>query len=205
MPKHETPLLNLTGTVHWRDRWWLLDVETSGRDRQQDDIIALRLACMEAYSVTQEQEILVRPRRPLRPWAEGVTGISNQTLEQAAPLDEAINQLEGLDAPLLFLDRDFTLPFLQNASLRCGREFSTPSLLLDRLAARLTDCSPRQKTDQFLQKLPPPNGLCGTPPQDPALNELYTLSLAVFHALEQTYLIQNTVDLTDFEEQETYL
>ena len=32
----ESPLLNLTGTVHWRDRWWLLDVETSGLDRQED-------------------------------------------------------------------------------------------------------------------------------------------------------------------------
>lgn len=201
MPRHETPLLNLTGTVRWRDRWWLLDAETSGRDRQKDDIIALRLACMEEYSVTQEQEILIRPRRPLRPWVEGVTGISNQALEQAAPLDAAINRLEGLDGPLLFLDRDFTLPFLQNAFLRCGRAFSKPCLLLDRFAARLLDCSPRQKTDQF-QRLPPPNGLCGTPPQDPALNELYTLSLAVFHALEES---QNTVDRTDFEEQETYL
>ena len=85
----ESPILNLTGTVHWRDRWWLLDVETSGLDRQEDDIIALRLAWMENYNVIQEREILVRPRRPLRPWVEGLTGISNQTLEQALPLEEA--------------------------------------------------------------------------------------------------------------------
>ena len=130
--------------------WWLLDVETSGLDRQEDDIIALRLACMEEYQIKQEREILIFPRRPLRAWAEGVTGISNQMLEQALPLEETLQELEALDSPLLFLDRDFTLPFLRNAYSRCDREFSNPCLLLDRLAALLLGCSPRQKTDIFL-------------------------------------------------------
>lgn len=205
MTKNEGFLLNMTGTVRWRDRWWLLDVETSGLDRQEDDIIALRLACMEHYNVIREREILIRPRRLLRPWAEGLTGISNQDLEQATPLDGAIVQLEELECPLLLLDRDFTLTFLQNAYSRCDREFSKSCLLLDRLAALLLGCSPRQKTDIFLEKLPPPNGLCGAPPRNPDLRKLYALSLAVFHVLEGTYHIQNTAQLTDFDEWEKYL
>ena len=92
MTENENPLLNITHTVSWRDRWWLLDVETSGLDRQEDDIIALRLACMEDYKITQERALLIRPRRPLRAWAEGLTGISNQTLEQALPLEEALRE-----------------------------------------------------------------------------------------------------------------
>ena len=200
MTENENPLLNITHTVSWRDRWWLLDVETSGLDRQEDDIIALRLACMEDYKITQERALLIRPRRPLRAWAEGLTGISNQTLEQALPLEEALRELDALDGPFLFLDRDFTLPFLRNACSRCGREFSKPCLLLDRLAAQLLGCSSRQKTEMFLEKLPPPNGLCGAPPQDPDLKKLYALSLAVFHVLEKTHHIQNTVELTDFYE-----
>lgn len=195
---NESPLQNITNTVSWRDRWWLLDVETSGLDRQEDDIIALRLACMEDYQIKQERELLIRPRHPLRPWAEGLTGISNQTLERALPLEEALRKLEALDSPFLFLDRDFTLPFLRNAYSRCGQEFSKPCLLLDRLAALLLGCSPRQKTDQFLRKFSPPNGLCGASPQNPDLKKLYALSLAVFHVLEETYRIQNTVELTDF-------
>lgn len=201
MTENESPLLNITDTVSWRDHWWLLDVETSGLDRQEDDIIALRLTCMENYNVMREREILIRPRRPLRAWAEGLTGISNQALEQALPLEEALREPEALDSPFLFLDRDFTLPFLRNACSRCGREFSKPCLLLDRLAARLLGCSSRQKTEMFLEKLPPPNGLRGTPPQNPDLRKLYALSLAVFHALEGTYHIQNTAQLTDFYEQ----
>lgn len=194
----ERPSLNLTKTAHWQDRWWLLDVETSGLDRQKDDIIALRLACMENYGITQEQEILVHPRRPLTSWAEGLTGISNQDLEQAASLNEAINRLAELDGPLLLLDRGFTIPFLQNAYLRCGKEFTKPCLMLDRLAALLLGCSPRQRAERFLEKLPPPNGLWSTPPQDPDLKKLYALSLAVFHALEETYQVQNTAQLAAF-------
>lgn len=201
MTENEPPLLNITDTVSWRDRWWLLDAETSGLDRQEDDIIALRLACMEDHKITQERELLIRPRCPLRAWAEGLTGISNQTLEQALPLEEALRELDALDSPFLFLDRDFTLPFLRNACSRCGREFSKPCLLLDRLAVVLLGCSSRQKTEMFLEKLPPPNGLCGTPPQNPDLRKLYALSLTVFHVLEETYRIQNTAQLTDFYEQ----
>ena len=201
MTENENLLLNITDAVSWRDRWWMLDVETSGLDRQEDDIIALRLACLEDYKITQERELLIRPRRPLRAWAEGLTGISNQTLEQAHPLEKALRELDALDGPFLFLDRNFTLPFLRNACSRCGREFSKPCFLLDRLAARLLGCSSRQKTEMFLEKLPPPNGLCGAPPQDPDLRKLYALSLAVFHVLEGTYHIQNTAQLTDFYEQ----
>ena len=198
MTGNESPLWSITDTVAWRDRWWLLDVETSGLDRQEDDIIALRLACMENYNVIQEREILAHPRRPLRAWAEGVTGISNQMLEQALPLEEALRELDVLDIPFLFLDRDFTLPFLQNAYSRCGQEFSKPCLLLDRLAARLLGCSSRQKTEMFLENLPPPDSLRGTPPHDTDLGKLYELSLAVFYVLEKVRHIQDTAQLNDW-------
>ena len=198
MTGNESLLLNITDTVSWRDRWWLLDVETSGLDRQEDDIIALHLACMENHNVIQKREILARPRRPLRPWAEKLTGISSQALGQALPLEEALLELEALDSPLLFLDRDFTLPFLRNAYSRCGREFSKPCLLLDRLAARLLGCSPRQKTDMFLEKLPPPDCLRGMLPRNTDLRKLYELSLAVFYALENVCHIQDTAQLSDW-------
>lgn len=42
---------------------------------------------------------------------------------------------EALDGPLLFLDREFGLAFLENAFSICGKEFHFPCLLLDRLAA----------------------------------------------------------------------
>lgn len=198
------PTLHMTKAAAWSGRWRLLDVETSGLDRQEDDVIALRLACMEDRQIMQEREILVRPRRPLRPWAEGLTGISNQALDQAASLEEAICQLEALDAPLLFLGRSFTLPFLQEAYQRCGREFLHPCLLLDRLAALLLGGSPRQKAERFLEKLPPPDRPRGMPPRNADLKALYELSLAVFSALENVHHIQDTAQLNDWKEREEH-
>ena len=61
------PVCNITEPAAWSGLWWLLDVETSGLNRQEDDIIALRLACMEDFSITEEREILIRPRQPLSP------------------------------------------------------------------------------------------------------------------------------------------
>ncbi len=153
---------------------------------------------MENYNVIQEREILVRPRRPLRPWVEGLTGISNQTLEQALPLEEALRELDALDSPLLFLDRDFTLSFLRIACSRCGREFSKLCLLLDRLTAMLLGGSPRQKTERFLEKLPLPDCFRGVPPRNTDLRKLYELSLAVFYALENVHHIQDTAQLNDW-------
>ena len=198
------PVCNITEPAAWSGLWWLLDVETSGLNRQEDDIIALRLACMEDFSITEEREILIRPRQPLSPWAEKLTGIINQALEQALSPDEAVSQLEELDGPFLFLDRDFTLPFLQNAYLRCGREFALPCLLLDRLTAMLLGCSPRQRADAFLKQLPPPDGLGGMPPHNTDLRKLYELSLAVFRVLEETHHIQNTAQLNDFKDGENH-
>lgn len=202
MSKNEVPLLNMAGTVHWRDRWWLLDIETSGLDRQADDITALRLACMENRTILDEREIRVRPRRPLRPWIEQVTGISNQTLEQALPLEEVLRELEKLDGPLLLLDRDFGLPFLRKAFSLGGREFHLPCLLLDRLAALLLGGSPKQKTKRFLEKLPLPSGWTGSALRDRDLNESYQLALAEFEILEGNYRVYNTSQLADFYRQE---
>lgn len=181
----DSVLLHMEGPASRQGRWWLLDIETSGIDPVQDDIIALRLACLEDRVVREEREVLVRPRRPLRPWAEQLTGIANQDLEQAISLQEAADALEALDAPLVLLDRDFGLPFLQNAFSLCGREFCLPCLLLDRLAALLLGCSPKQRTERFLAQLPPPAGWESGAPRDRYLCALYQLTLAAFARLEE--------------------
>ena len=112
--------------------------------------------------------------------------------------------LEALDAPLLFLDRGFTLPFLQAAYRRCGREFLHPCLLLDRLATLLLGGSPRQRTERFLEKLPPPDCPRSMPPRNPDLRKLYELSLAVFDALENVHHIQDTAQLNDWKERKEH-
>ncbi len=184
----------LTSGPPWQGCWWLLDVETNGLNRQENDIIALRLARMEGYKTIEEREILVCPRRPSSPWAEQLTGISNRELEQAAPLEEALEQLESANASdrLLLYDRDFTVPFLENAYDRCGREFRLDYLPLDRLAERLGASGPK-RIGRLLETLPPPPASWPyAPPRNHYLEQLYRLALALFGKLAVTYDVHDT-------------
>lgn len=177
----------LTIGASWQGCWWLLDVETNGLGRREDDIIALRLARMEGYVTTEEREILVRPRRPSSPWAERLTGISNQELEEAAPLEEALEQLEAANASdrLLLYDRDFTVPFLENAYAQCGRTFRLDYLPLDRLAEQLGVPGPK-RIGRLLETLPPPPASWpDVPPENGELAWLYQLTRALFYRLEE--------------------
>ena len=166
--------------------WWLLDVETSGLDREKDSVIALRLARLEQMKAVEERTVLVRPEAPLSPWAEKLTGISNRDLEQALPLEDALVQLEAVRGRFLFLDQGFTRPFLENAYGRCGREFPLCFLALDGLLKEL-GVSPRQKAQKLLEALPaPPKSWPDTPPKDTELARLYQLTRAIFYRLEGT-------------------
>lgn len=183
--KSEGPFLNMTGTARRQDRWWLLDVETSGLDRERDSVIALRLARLENLKTVEERTILVRPEEPLTPWAEKLTGISNRELEQGLPLEDALVQLEAVRGCFLFLDRNFTRPFLESAYGRCGREFSLCYLALDCLLEHL-GISPRQTVQKLLEALlPPPQSWPDTPPKDTELARLYQLTRALFYQLEE--------------------
>lgn len=164
--------------------WWLLDVETSGLDREKDSIIALRLARMEGLETTEERTTLVRPKQPLTPQAEQLTGISNRDLVGALPLWAALIQLETVRGPILFLDRGFTRPFLENAYGRCGIKTSRCWLTLDCLLEQL-GISPRRKTQTLLDALPAPSqSWPDVPPEDRELARLYRLARALFYRLE---------------------
>lgn len=165
--------------------WWLLDVETSGLDREKDSIIALRLARLEQLKAVEERTILIRPEQPLSPWAEQLTGISNRELERALPLKDALIQFEAVQGRFLFLDRDFTSPFLENAYRRCGKTFSRCCLALDCLLEQLGIPS-RQGNRKLLEALPsPPRSWPDTPPKDTELARLYQLTRALFYQLEE--------------------
>ncbi len=207
--RQDSLCFKLTNDASWQGRWWLLDVETNGLNRQENDIIALRLARMEEYETIEEREILVRPRRPSSSWAERITGISNRELEQAAPLEEALEQLEAANASdrLLLYDRDFTVPFLENAYERCGREFRLDYLPLDRLAERLGASGPK-RIGRLLETLPPPPASWPyAPPKNHYLEQLYRLTLTLFGKLAAAYVhdTARSVHLFKLEESEWIL
>lgn len=198
----ENPLINMTGTAHWRDSWWILDAETSGLRSQETEIIALYLAHMENFSVDEERVVLIRPQKPLEPRIERLTGISNQALEQRGiPLEEAMRQLKELEGEnFLIHDGSFTLPFLERACAQCGIEYRPRCVLLDRLAALLlrdTDHGPVSLViKNLLENLPaPPDDWPDVPPNDRSLEERYRLALALFGKLAVEYDVHDTYQL----------
>jgi len=182
LTRQDRSCCKLTSGAPWRGRWWLLDVETNGLDRQEDDIISLRLARMESYETVEEREFPVRPRHPSSPWVDRLTGIANRELELAAPLEEALEQLETANdsGHLLLYDRSFVVPFLKNAYDRCGRAFRLDYLPLDDLAEQLGISGPK-RIDRLLETLPPPPASWPyTPPRNHYLEQLYQLALVLF-------------------------
>lgn len=201
MTKSESPVLNMPSTAHWRDRWWLLDVETSGLHPQEDEVIALYLACMENFAVAEERIILIRPQKPLEPRIERLTGISNQDLEQGIPLEDAMRQLKELEGENFLLhDCGFDLPFLERANAQCHIEYKPHCVLLDRLAALLLRGPDHRrlslKIRNLLERLPDsPNDWANVPPKNRYLAELYQLALALFGKLAVEYDVHNTSQL----------
>ena len=199
--KSESPLLNMPGTVRWQDRWWLLDMETSGIHPQEDEIIALYMAHMENFAVVEERIILIRPPKPLEPRKERLTGISNQDLERGIPLEDAMRQMKELAGEsFLILDRNFTLPFLKRACAQCRIKYQPRCVLLDRLAVLLLRGSDRRrlslKIRNLLERLPdPPNDWADVSPKNRYLAELYQLALTLFGKLAVEYDVHDTSQL----------
>lgn len=166
--------------------WWLLDFETSGLDREKDSIIALFLARLEDWKTAEERTVLIRPDKPLEPWAKKLTGISNRELEQAMPLEDGLIELERVRDRFLILDQGFILPFLENFYRRCGEKFSRCFLTLDCLLEQL-GIPAKQRVSKLLEALPrPPESWPDIPPENVYLAERYQLTRALLYRLEET-------------------
>jgi hypothetical protein len=198
LTRHDRFCCKLTDTP-WQGRWWLMDVETNGLDCRENDIIALYLSCMEGFKTIEERTLLIRPRHPSSPWAEGLTGIANRELEQAAPLGEALAQLDAANASgcLLLYHQSFVVSFLKNAYERCGREFQLDYLPLDRLAVRLGAPWPKP-IGRVLEALEAPTARPYAPPGNRYLAQLYQLALTLFEKLDTAYDVHDTAQLARF-------
>ena len=179
----------------FRDAWWLLDVETSSVSPERGEIIALRLALMENYEASQEQTIFVRPCQNLSLGIQRLTGITNEDLYRALPHHVAVHRLKALtrQAPLIFWNGGFCLPFLCKLFQTGYSEFDVPHLLLDGLGEQLLgdnlDKSPRRTLDGI-------DITCNSSLQNHYLAELHTLSALLFQRLEEQGLYTTTDLLT---------
>jgi len=168
-----------------RGGWWLLDAETSGFDPLTNDIISLRFAYMENYSVQQELNFLVQPKKLIVPWVTKLTGITPEQMKDAVPMASAVRRLRLFlaDAPLLIYNADFLLPFLKIAFHQYDRdEFDFPWLSLGELSMAVLGEEKVMRLDQLAQTLPE---MPGFPPMDTELTNLYRVAASVLMQLEK--------------------
>lgn len=176
------------------DGWCLLDLETSGPDPLENDVLSLSVSYMEDYELRSTEMRFLRQCRPIPPVTEAVTGITNAVLEQGVTKEQAVEFLNNLPAPVIFETAGYELPFLKALYHGCGQRFDLPYLAIDGLAAipfGYTVC--REPRD--IRAAIPRRKQERTPIDHPGLAELYDLTLAVFENLQDRYGVGSAGEL----------
>jgi DNA polymerase-3 subunit epsilon len=112
-------------------RWVAFDVESTGRDRFEDRIVELGLVTFEGGEVVDRWQSMVNPGRPIDPEASKVSGITDDDVKDAPPLETVLPTLleKIAGAPMLAYNHDFDLGMLAAEMARLGQPWSPPPCL----------------------------------------------------------------------------
>ena len=96
-----------------------LDIETTGLDSQKDAITEIGAVRFNGHRVEDVWTTLVNPNRPIPPMITTLTGITNEMVRNAPPLQSIIHELADFvgDAPVLGHSVRFDLSFLQRSNI----------------------------------------------------------------------------------------
>ena len=178
-----------------RGGWWLLDAETTGFDPLTEDMIAIRLAYMEALEIHHELSFFVQPKYSLKQEIMRLTGITPEDMKTAISIDHAVKRIEMFvaDAPLLIYHFDFLFPFLRIAFHQHAEgEFDFPCLSLERLAMYALNIPKKQRLDTLAEQFPEPEN---APSKDYSLVMMYRVSTPLFEELENRHDVHTVKDL----------
>lgn len=116
------------GLAELRELWGrasfvALDFETTGLDSRSDricEIGAVRLS--ESGLERASLELLVNPGRPIQPEASRVSGITDEMVKDARPVEDALPELLAFlgDSVIVAHNASFDLGFLKTAAERAG-------------------------------------------------------------------------------------
>ncbi len=116
------------GLAELRELWGrasfaALDFETTGLDSRSDricEIGAVRLS--ESGEELASLELLVNPGRPIHPEASRVSGITDEMVKDARPVEDALPELLAFlgDSVIVAHNASFDLGFLKSAAEREG-------------------------------------------------------------------------------------
>ncbi|MDO9122526.1 MAG: 3'-5' exonuclease, partial [Anaerolineaceae bacterium] len=92
-----------------------IDIETTGLDQNKDAITEIAAVRFSGHRVEAEWTKLVNPGRPIPPMITQLTGISNEMVRNAPPIQAVIKELADFvgDDPVVGHNVRFDLGFLQ--------------------------------------------------------------------------------------------
>lgn len=178
----------------FNDGWYLLDMETSGIDPLEDDVISLTVSYMANYKILSSDTIYIRQSNPVPKKIEDLTGITNEMLENGVTKAQAVDFLNHLPhpAPIITEQDDFFVPFLKGLYHACNQKFDLPNISIDCLAAIVFGYTVFRKPFDVLSVIE--RSCERTFLEDPYITRLYDLVLAVFENLRDRYDVRSPGD-----------
>ena len=90
------------------DGWYLIDMETTGIDPLEDEVISLTVSFMADYKILTSETLYIKPSSPVTERIEELTGITNEQLECGITKEEAVKYLRTLPSPSPFILERFS-------------------------------------------------------------------------------------------------
>lgn len=179
----------------FNDGWYLLDMETSGADPLEDDIISLSISYMADYKIQSTETLYIKQTQPITDRIAAITGITNEMIEHGITRKQAVEHLNNLPSPspIILESSKYYLPFLKALYHSCGQKFDLPNVAIDGLAAIAFGYMIFRKPHEILPAIKQ-RKYKRTQIDHPYLGELYDLTLAVFENLQERYEIRAAGD-----------
>ena len=107
------------------DSYIAVDVETTGLEVRQEKITELALVKVERDSITDCFSTLINPGKPIGETVSSLTGITDEMMKDAPPIEEVIADALDFagDLPLLGHNLLFDYRFIKKAAVNSGLEF----------------------------------------------------------------------------------
>ena len=179
----------------FNDGWYLLDIETSGTDPLESDVISLSVSYMANYKIQFTETLYIKQEQPISEKVESITGSSNEMLEEGLTKEQAVEYLNNLPtcSPIIFESYRYYVPFLKALYHSCGKRFDLPYVEIDGLAAIAFSYTSFRNPYDVLPAIKQ-RRIERTQVEHPYLAKLYDLTLAVFENLQDRYGINAAGD-----------
>ncbi|PSR03263.1 MAG: DNA polymerase III subunit epsilon [Bacteroidetes bacterium SW_11_45_7] len=123
---------------HQNPSFAIVDLETTGGSPKIARIIEIAIIVHNGRQVIEEFSTLVNPGQPIPPFIQGMTGISNDMVEEAPTFEEIHDKILSLTEGKIFVAHNvrFDYGMLRNEFKRMGMRFQRQQLCTVRLSRR---------------------------------------------------------------------